>query len=420
MPSLPFLLITFQIAIIEQTASQKQQQFVFKMALLNEKTQGDDVLTLIPQPSFVIKTKIEQQNGKRKALTKVFINVCSNPQVPLPPTTYTDNKDKNEEFSPEIVYPLIMNNKWEIPIITSDEREDTDKKGALLYVYDCFINDKCMTWIHVYTDLKDILVEWCLESVELRFGISLDRDAIKFPKMTYKGIDKKLVNLQVLKTDLDSRNFQKQKQELERIVKNEEHLLVVDAVKGKSEKLGIDQDDSIEDESSSTVTIFPRDRDITNNGKPLIQEIKTTTVPSVPDTTMKNFSSLYLEHGNNSQLAKKQKQSKREFEKQTKKLIKFDMSFHSLNVENNDTNKERFQLLIKLIPNLVDVSDFEIMFDSKKQSLLLKCMDDNIQVATNDSSFFEIPVPTYLLRHDKQLQYKSFYVMLEKSLNIFM
>lgn len=133
-------------------------------------------LVLHPTPGFVVKTKIVEGKGDHLYHTKVFINICHDQQVPKPAT----------DFDPAVVFPLIVDNQWEIPLIVSPEKRDLDKKGVPLFVYDCCMNSDCFAWIQINNDLKLIAVEWCIEAVELMHELVLERD-YSVPKMLQKG-----------------------------------------------------------------------------------------------------------------------------------------------------------------------------------------------------------------------------------------
>ena len=143
------------------------------------------LLKLHPKPIFVIKTK---------RLTpyppiKLFINLAHAPEVPAPPDL--------EEFktNSQRMFALIMDNKWDIPIVTSSMRRDTDKRGNECVVYDCVVNSGVVEYILGSSDddgdanvaLRDILVEWCIESIEVADKCIVSRDDIKFPKLKVKG-----------------------------------------------------------------------------------------------------------------------------------------------------------------------------------------------------------------------------------------
>ncbi|CCD23880.1 Pih1p NDAI_0C02200 [Naumovozyma dairenensis CBS 421] len=148
------------------------------------------IISLKPVPKFVIKSKILSSsidpvskpfavsNNKNKFIPnkKIFINVCYNDAIPKP----------SIDFSPNIVYPLIMSDKWEIPILTSSCRLDCDKKKDTCYVWDCIINTECLKWCLDDLQLREILIEWCLESVEISDNLSINRDTISLPKLKFK------------------------------------------------------------------------------------------------------------------------------------------------------------------------------------------------------------------------------------------
>ncbi|EJS43412.1 pih1p [Saccharomyces arboricola H-6] len=153
---------------------------------------GGSVSKIEPIADFVIKTKLISSNGPEELQDgkKVFINVCHSPLVPKP----------DAEFDARIVFPLIIQNEWEIPIITSCYRMDRDKKGQECYVWDCCINSDCSRWIREDIQLREILVEWCLESCEIRDSVVLCRDHIAFPKMKQKGAE--IPALEILNDEL--------------------------------------------------------------------------------------------------------------------------------------------------------------------------------------------------------------------------
>ncbi|CAI5756295.1 unnamed protein product [Candida verbasci] len=121
---------------------------------------------VLPTPGFVVKTRTD---------CKVFINICHSPNVPKP-----------EDFNPETSFNLIIENKWQIPIVVSEEKSTFDKKGIPSLAYDCCINSECFKWIQSNQDLKQILIEWSIESIELTYKLQLDR-SYSIPKMLSKG-----------------------------------------------------------------------------------------------------------------------------------------------------------------------------------------------------------------------------------------
>lgn len=142
-------------------------------------TDTNDVILIEPTPHFTVKTRLVQPSGLLNYLpnTKLFTNICSSSLVPPP----------SSPFQPPETYKLIMSDQWEIPIVTSSHRLDTDKKGDQCIVFDCVINSDAMRWVQNDKQLREIVIEWCLESVEVRSECTLDREKISIPKMVSKG-----------------------------------------------------------------------------------------------------------------------------------------------------------------------------------------------------------------------------------------
>lgn len=133
-------------------------------------------MKLQPAGGFVVKTKIVDGSGIHTYGTKVFINVCHAPEVAQPPI----------RFDPAVVFPLIVNNEWEVPLVVLAEKEDTDKKGNALFVYDCCMNSECFRWVQLSKELRLIVIEWCIEAVETAYALVLERE-YALPKMLIKG-----------------------------------------------------------------------------------------------------------------------------------------------------------------------------------------------------------------------------------------
>ncbi|QBM88641.1 pre-RNA processing PIH1/Nop17 [Metschnikowia aff. pulcherrima] len=217
------------------------------MAAIFEQGEG---VKLDPKPGFVVKTRIIEGQGEHLYSTKVFINICHESRVPKPPT----------EFDPAIVFPMIVQNEWEIPIIVSLEKKAVDKKGVPLLVYDCCINSDCFQWVQVSKDLRLILVEWALESVEMMHELVLERE-YTFPKMLCKG---ELSQTEITQEDLKN-GFQKKLLEL----KNNETQGLIEELGGR---LGdLDETENIEELPDLTNIDGKRNR-------PLIEEIGEMTL----------------------------------------------------------------------------------------------------------------------------------------------
>lgn len=216
-------------------------------------------IRLNPQPGFVVKTKIVDGKGAHLYSTKVFINICYDEQVPKPSDT----------FDPETVFPQIVNNEWEVPIIVSQEKTTHDKKGAPSFVYDCCVNSSCFQWVQLNQDLRLIVIEWCLEAIEMMYEVVLERE-YAVPKMLSKGeLSATEMSPEELKNGLQARLLQLK----------------------QSETLGLIQELEVDETEPDTL---PSLTDILGTSRrPLIEEIgemsisdksKTTLLPSRPQT----------------------------------------------------------------------------------------------------------------------------------------
>ncbi|AMD19216.1 HBR315Wp [Eremothecium sinecaudum] len=223
---------------------------------------ASSVVKIKAEAGFVVKSKLEfSKDGILKVGTKVFINVCHGKEVPKPEIA----------FNPSIVYPLITNNRWEIPIITSSVREDKDKKGQLCYVWDCCINSVCMGWVNKDLQLKEIVVEWCLESCELRQDVAISRESVVFPKLRSKGT---IPELEMLKEELET-NAEKAIQEaVERSEEGPAAFLELRRSVFNEDKLSTPEDGG--DDGDMLPPLFPNTA--ANGRKPLIEEIDPSSV----------------------------------------------------------------------------------------------------------------------------------------------
>ncbi|EDK47056.1 conserved hypothetical protein [Lodderomyces elongisporus NRRL YB-4239] len=201
----------------------------------------NDKVTLHPKPGFVVKTKILECKDTSRISTKTFINICHDDQVPQPDVA----------FDPDIVFPLIIENQWEIPIIVSREREATDKKGFPSLVYDCCINTRCFQWCQISKDLRLILIEWCIESIELINSMTLERD-YSIPKMLSKG---DLTETEITRQELESARTK---------LRDMEDNVALNVVRDLTENDAMEEDGELPD-------LFNRE----NTKNTLIEEVKT-------------------------------------------------------------------------------------------------------------------------------------------------
>ncbi|KAH3679914.1 hypothetical protein WICMUC_000657 [Wickerhamomyces mucosus] len=304
----------------------------------------NDTLELTPRAGFVVKTRLAESTSTpdRKQGTKVFINVCSDDNVPLPEIPY----------SPEVVFPLIMENKWEIPIVTSEERAAKDKKGELAYVYDCIISTKSMRWIQLDNGLREILVEWCLESCEIRSNIRLSRESISTPKMVSKG---HIPNLKILKSDLDLNRLNKEFEKGNNLKEEPQRIL-------EAKRLNNERTELLNEESHVDIFNLNKEQSQTSSvTKPLIEEINDMSLENNPKR--KNINAQKLE------------------EKKLDKL-KFETTISKIDLNG-------FKLKIEIKSQITSSLDYDLELVRATNTLVLKNLSRDY-TARN----FELPLPS--------------------------
>jgi hypothetical protein len=109
-----------------------------------------------------------------RAGSKIFINVCSSPQVPKPP-----------EITPEMLQEEAP--RVRIPLSMGEPREDSDKTGKPCTVYDAIMHPDPVDRAKTEKDMKQFIVELCLQWIEQKHSLVLSR-RVKFPKgLSAKG-----------------------------------------------------------------------------------------------------------------------------------------------------------------------------------------------------------------------------------------
>lgn len=307
-------------------------------------TDENNVITITPEPIFVIKSKLLSDPQ-----SKLFINVCHATNVPPP----------REPFDPQNTYTAIMNNEWEIPIVASQMRQDTDKKGDICMVSDCIINSSLVDIINNVNNfqLKQILVEWCIESIEIRENVMIHRDAIKFPKMKFKGQE-----LPVLEIRNDSITSG---EETDQSNKNKQEDSALGFLQMKRDLI---DNDEIEDSTNGLKTLFPNATTTTKNGRShsLIQDI---TESNTSVTKNKPIINEIVAPG---------------------KIEKKDVHFNVTMRQTKDTTT--YKLKIEIESELDSSLDLELSYNTNENSLFVK----NINLQEFNESKLEIPLPNFI------------------------
>lgn len=367
----------------EKETSQKKKNATFPISYLVVNTQltlnmeqVKSSITLKPKPGFVVKTKILESSNFTKygVSTKVFINICHDEQVPKPEL----------DFDPSIVFPLIIKNEWEIPLIVSQEKLASDKKGIPSYVYDCCINNRSFQWCQVNQDLRSILIEWCIESIELLYELTLERE-YSIPKMLSKG---ELSNTIIQEDELSEDGFQKKLQQL----KSNEVMGLIEEMRHPEEEENYNGDlpDLMNIDSKDNI---PRK-------KPLIEEI----------SDMKISSKL-----------NKQNQSKMDIDSVAKPLIRQKINF---TLKYPPVHGDKYQYALQLQSDQLDGRNLRVSFNKELRHVLVENTNKNIYFKEQNNGkpdCIELPLPpsTTTSHSDSSSSYKCFFVESENCLYCF-
>lgn len=340
-------------------------------------------ITLNPTGGFVVKTKIISANDPiaHTLSTKVFINICHDVQVPKPA----------QDFDPPVTFPLIIDNQWEIPLIVSREKHTKDKKGIPSFVYDCCINTVCFQWCQINSDLRSILVEWCIESIELLFDIVLERE-YSIPKMLSKG---ELSQTKILKNELDESGFQKRLQSL----KKNETLGLIEELKGDA------TDDMDIDEGTGKLPDLMNisGKDDGTPSKPLIQEINDMHIDVNKKNTRDSGQKKPEDH--NQPIENESKISP------AKEKLNYSITFKKLSKE--------YQLLVKFeCHSLCSSASIHLSYVKERHAIVLNNSDPHYCFEKPSQVTLDIPLPNDLTFQESH-SFKSFYVRPEHSIYIY-
>lgn len=136
-----------------------------------EKSRGMDVKFLHPKPGYVLKTSVD---GEKKA----FINICKNEHIGKPQATKSSQGSGNSRK---------VGVQWSLPYSLAPGRTDTDHVGKKCVVYDCMFHPDCFDMINKDGRFQTLLNNSAMDGIEREFGVKLDRNNVKKPKMKFKG-----------------------------------------------------------------------------------------------------------------------------------------------------------------------------------------------------------------------------------------
>ncbi|KAI0463981.1 hypothetical protein LJB42_002993 [Komagataella kurtzmanii] len=329
---------------------------------------------ITPKPHLVLKTKLLAPIRGLPVGTKLFINVCTNDLVPLPPPLTPFTPAEDDVFDLSVILPKVMDDKWEIPILTSpDLRMDKDKSGNLSLVTDCVINDKPMNWCLISKDLMDILIDWCFESLEFQYDsevLVVDHIKYSIPKMSYKGKE-----VQEMEIDLESNEVQRK--EFERIkttLTKNEPLGILESKRAQDE----DDLDTDKQELTSLDNLLARPVAKPVGNGPLIQEINDMTISQSRPKTK-------LETSQNATKSPLQ---------ESKPKLSLDTKVVKLSPEDTET---KYKLLLQISSNLTDKSAYKLDLNKENSTLLISTTDSKYDFSKSQVHF-PLPIDTEQIR----------------------
>ncbi|RIB24055.1 pre-RNA processing PIH1/Nop17-domain-containing protein [Gigaspora rosea] len=139
-----------------------------------------------PIPGFVAKTHTTK-NCKQYQNMKILINICYSDVIPRPPAVSEDEIRKAMNAEEDAMY--------NVPLVLSDLRQDTDKVQNECLVCDAMIHSDPYKRTIKDSDFKLYITELAVELIEDNHKLQLSRE-FSFPKINYKGnIEHRLVQL---------------------------------------------------------------------------------------------------------------------------------------------------------------------------------------------------------------------------------
>ncbi|CAL1531244.1 unnamed protein product [Lymnaea stagnalis] len=133
-----------------------------------ESERGMNVQFVHPAPGYVLKTTVD---GSKKA----FINICQNDKI--------DKPKSERKTGPDGKNGLL----WKIPHSFAPPKEDLDKTKKTCQVFDVVFHPDTYRMAMKNERFKKLVEDTALEGIERQFGVTLDKNNIKRPKLKFKG-----------------------------------------------------------------------------------------------------------------------------------------------------------------------------------------------------------------------------------------
>ncbi|KAH9500129.1 Protein kintoun [Bulinus truncatus] len=134
-----------------------------------ENERGMNVQFIHPEAGYVLKTTV---NG----FTKAFINICQNDKI--------DKPKSQKQTGPDGKCGLL----WQIPHSFAPPKDDYDKSKKKCQVFDVVFHPDTYRMAIKNDRFKKLVEDTALDGIEHQFGVTLDKNNIKRPKLKFKGM----------------------------------------------------------------------------------------------------------------------------------------------------------------------------------------------------------------------------------------
>lgn len=145
----------------------------------NARETEDGSVSITPEAGFVVKLRTLLPSDSLPAKAKVFLNISHSPRVPAPPpASPAQIRDAISRGDPDA---------YRVPLSLSEVRSDVDKAGRACVVVDACVHSDVVSHALQDEDFRTFVVTLALEWAAEKHSLSLDYDAISFPKLRAKG-----------------------------------------------------------------------------------------------------------------------------------------------------------------------------------------------------------------------------------------
>ncbi|RUS80339.1 hypothetical protein EGW08_011908 [Elysia chlorotica] len=158
------MLIEYAEEISDPENKRKAEEEIAMM----EQERGMNVQFIHPEPGYVLKTAVD---GTMKA----FINICQNGKIEKPKA--------KRQLGPDGKNGLM----WQIPHSFSPPKDDYDKSNKKCKVFDVVFHPDTYRMAMKNERFSKLVEDTAIDGIENQFGVKLDKQNIKRPKLKFKG-----------------------------------------------------------------------------------------------------------------------------------------------------------------------------------------------------------------------------------------